>query len=372
MKTLSILIKPIHGGTATYYSIDLLRGFAAFIILVFHFTHFFGKTRLVPVNEVYNAPLYNEFIHTYGADAVQLFWAISGFVFMHVYAGRQDIVSSKEFFINRMARLYPLHIITLIYVLVIQTISYNEFGYYNIYKINDVYHFLLNIFFASAWGFARGASFNNPIWSVSVEVLIYFAFFLFFKKISVNLVSVMMTFLTFVIAFLLFKTLFSKNSMILLCGVYFFAGATAYSCRELLSELSRKIFFTITALMFTMSSIFIYIVETSGKNIPRSLTLILLFVTLILFFTAIEDIIGKPAFRRVRWIGDITYSSYLWHTPLQMTFLLMVSFGLININIIFEVWFFITYLGVVCLFSWFSFKYVEKPFQKIVKKVFLG
>ena len=49
---------------------------------------------------------------------------------------------------------------------------------FQIYKINDLYHFLLHLFFISGWGFQEGSSFNNPVWSVSVELVIYVFFFI--------------------------------------------------------------------------------------------------------------------------------------------------------------------------------------------------
>src|SRR5262249_51899910 len=43
---------------------------------------------------------------------------------------------------------------------------------------NHIPHFLAQLFMASDWGLARSESFNGPIWSVSVEVLVYAFFFL--------------------------------------------------------------------------------------------------------------------------------------------------------------------------------------------------
>ena len=51
--------------------------------------------------------------------------------------------------------------------------SLNKFGNYQINSINDTYHFILNFFFISGWGFEKSYSFNGPIWSVSIELIIY-------------------------------------------------------------------------------------------------------------------------------------------------------------------------------------------------------
>ena len=79
---------------------------------------------------------------------------------------------SKKFFVNRFTRLYPLHFITLIIVAVLQFFSFKSLNQFMIFDYNDIYHFFLNIFFISSWGFEKGMSFNQPIWSVSYEIIV--------------------------------------------------------------------------------------------------------------------------------------------------------------------------------------------------------
>ena len=71
-----------------------------------------------------------------------------------------------------------MHFLTLIIVLVEQIISKSLTGSFAVYPFNDLYHFVLNIFFLSNWGFEHGLSFNAPVWSVSIEVFLYILFFL--------------------------------------------------------------------------------------------------------------------------------------------------------------------------------------------------
>jgi len=80
-------------------------------------------------------------------------------------------IGAWQFFVLRFSRLYPLHFATLIFVATLQLGSLSLDGYSIVYPCNDVYHFVLNLFFASVWGFEQCASFNAPVWSVSVEVV---------------------------------------------------------------------------------------------------------------------------------------------------------------------------------------------------------
>ncbi|WP_162888633.1 acyltransferase [Dechloromonas sp. HYN0024] len=165
-------------------AVDFLRGLGAFVILVWHYHHFyfvqpyFSPETGNPVWDFDVQPFYGwlwPFYH-YGAWAVQFFWVISGFVFAHVYSNKKT--GAKTFFIFRMSRLYPLHIITLAFISVLQYGSLYSTGKFQILAINDAYHFFLHLLFASNWGFEKGYSFNSPVWSISVEEIAYWCFWI--------------------------------------------------------------------------------------------------------------------------------------------------------------------------------------------------
>ena len=79
-----------------------------------------------------------------------IFFLISGYVFAYVYLLEKKTTLGKEFFLNRFARLYPLHFLTLLLVLLIQLYSLNSFNTFLINTNNDFYHFILHLFFALA------------------------------------------------------------------------------------------------------------------------------------------------------------------------------------------------------------------------------
>lgn len=176
-------------------NIDLLRGIAAISILFWHYQHFYyPRAGVSPIarGEVSRAaqPLFDWFswFYLHGALAVHFFWILSGFIFFHVYAPRQDI-GLRDFLVNRLSRLYPLHFLTLCLVALLQWVSWSSFGNFQIYPANDAWHFVLNLFMASHWGFQKGYSFNAPIWSISVEMLTYGMFFAFLKTARIQFLS---------------------------------------------------------------------------------------------------------------------------------------------------------------------------------------
>ena len=108
------------------YLVELLRFISSISVLIYHYKIFFfqfngylelnlnNKLFLLPFNSIINV------FYKYGDYGVQMFWCISGFIISYVYLNKKYRVTSKEFFINRFSRLYPLHFITLILVLFIQ------------------------------------------------------------------------------------------------------------------------------------------------------------------------------------------------------------------------------------------------------------
>jgi len=133
-----------------FYLLDILRGVAALAVVFFHWKHF-SKTQ----EDISSFPLYSIFglFYNYGFLAVYLFFTLSGFIFFFLYYDRikEKSLSLRNFIALRLTRLYPLYFVTLIMVLILQYIIYNSYNIFFIYPKNDLYHFILNIFFASSW-----------------------------------------------------------------------------------------------------------------------------------------------------------------------------------------------------------------------------
>lgn len=151
-------------------------------MVFWHWQHFFYVGDQSTNFEIAKQPFFEAFslFYKYGALAVELFFCISGYVFFCLFfeksANRK--ISASNFFMDRFSRLYPLHIFTFAAVAVLQLIYFQYQPTYFIYQTNDAYHAVLNILLIPAWGFETGWSFNGPVWSVSVEMFLYWLFFL--------------------------------------------------------------------------------------------------------------------------------------------------------------------------------------------------
>ena len=311
-----------------------------------------------------------------------LFFSLSGFVFFWLY--RQEIyqhtISARGFFILRFSRLYPLHFLMLIVVLIGQTIAMKLTGCYIVYQNNDPYHFILNLFFISAWGFEKGISFNGPIWSVSVEVFLYILFFILSK-------------LGFLRSWIIPCILIAASNFIhflphlITQGIFsFFIGGTIYLFYErLIKRNSKKItrFFAVLAILSWAITLLEFRFDTATmifNKIPflqthhKIVELIpIYFPTLILFPVTLLALALVETFRgtlgaRISFIGDITYSSYLLHFPLQLVFLLILSNFNLGKNIFYSIPFFLLFFLVLITLSFISYNYFERPLQKYIRK----
>ena len=303
---------------ARFTLIDALRGAAAIAVLFYHYMHFFmsgtDHTRQLAYFELQPAHAWLSLLYEYGFYAVQVFWVISGFVFAVVYLGRR--ATTREFVANRFARLYPLHLLTLLVVAMLQAIALRRLGHTLFYDNYDWPHFGLQLVFASDWLHWNDQSFNGPIWSVSVEVLIYAVFWLLRPMLAragwLGLGAIILLFLL--------GNVVGTYTRVPMCGFYFFQGVALARLHEQLGERSGARLMAGLAL-FALGAAGI----AWGGAMPREVLGIpgLAGATLLLLAGAERS--APPLLRRIgQWLGDNTYGLYLWHVPVQMAIMLVL------------------------------------------------
>jgi len=151
--------------TNRFYSLDVLRGFAALSVVLGHFvidgvTSVDGK---IPQASQLSAVWNFSFIY-----AVDFFLVLSGFILTHSYFHRMEL-SFKDFTLRRFLRLYPLHFVTLLATIAIYLIF--ELGL----KKEPV---LLHLLFIHNLGFGpSGLPLNVPAWTISIEFWLNVALF---------------------------------------------------------------------------------------------------------------------------------------------------------------------------------------------------
>ena len=115
-----------------------------------------------------------------GYLGVELFFVLSGFILSHVYlhAFAEKRFSYRGFLWARIARVYPLHLFTLLGVMALGlaavAVGMSIDGSVLSWKTLPAHLLMLH-----AWGFAGEAGWNHPSWSISAEWFAYLAFPLF-------------------------------------------------------------------------------------------------------------------------------------------------------------------------------------------------
>lgn len=354
--------------------LDVARGFAAFSVVLWHWQHFFYsgsgtqspefRRELQPLYEILS-PFYN-----YGANAVPFFFILSGFVFFWLYgkSGRKRSYSLKSFVLARFSRLYPLHFLTLLLVLLLQYIYMEEHQDYFVYPFNDAFHFGLNLIFGSHWGFEQGHSFNAPIWSVSVEIGLYAVFFV---AVLTKRSSFIYLVIFIVILYLIPKFGYSIGPWRSALENFFTGGLTFY-CIQFYLKLEWRnyltdmmlIIFPITAwTLMSQSDSFSTIVLNRYSLLSR-----LIFPSTIVGLVLLELTVKVP-FSKLRRIGDCTYSSYLLHFPLQLLFAILASQFSCSEQLFYSTSILVLFSLMLFLLSLFTFHFFEVPAQNFIRKV---
>lgn len=347
--------------------LELIRFISAFSILIWHYQHFtFLGDKAVNFNR--NEQPFYEFLsvfYDHGLFGVQIFWCISGFIFFWKY---RDIISeksiqAKQFFLLRFSRLYPLHFLTLFIVVFLQLIYLKQNSLFLVYQNNDLYHFFLQIFFISDWGFENGYSFNGPIWSISVEIMVYIFFFITLKYIGR---SILINFLIIFICVFIQISEILHYPIVLNCLSLFYAGGiAAIIFKNLKNKKYNKfinifLIFLIIAIPFCIHFFKLYTLDY------WLVIAMLIYVPIILFIFSQDFIKNKFICNIIKIFGNMTYSSYLIHFPLQFSIILILSYLDINIPF-YSNYFLLFYLGLVLSISYLIYYYFELPIQNKIR-----
>jgi peptidoglycan/LPS O-acetylase OafA/YrhL len=370
------------------YGLDALRALAALTVVLVHWSFFFDNAGLSPESHIALLPFKGVLgvIYAYGYLAVDLFFGISGFVFFWLYAAdvAERRTSAAEFTIRRLSRLYPLHFVTLMVVAAGQWKLLQMTGKYLEYQWNDMYHLFLNLFMASSWGFEKDMSFNGPAWSVSVEIALYAAFFLFCrwlpKKSWLMIAVAFASRLVFHGYFPLGRGLWSFFLGGVIAQWYDADRRTPANDRRDTWIVGATVLLWIATLLCASpgllppSSIMAItgttdvqraadLMHSFGHNWVRAVLLPATIVSVLI----LDRRLGVRL-RSLEVLGQISYGIYLWHFPLILLVVLAaVKFG-VDRAVFGTPVFMIAFLGVLIAWSIVSFRYFERPVQAWVRR----
>lgn len=291
-----------------FEALDAFRGLAAVMIILFH-SHFFIDSQP------------NAFV-LQGGIFVDFFFVLSGFVMAYSYKDRiLNGIGFKKFTLLRFARLYPLHLFTLLvwvpFVGVKFYLYHQGSGGNDPAEIFNIYTFTENLLLLQ--GFSSTTSWNYPSWSIGVEFYTYILFFAV-VLLSIGLSTIGRFALLASIAFFAYLVVESHYGEPFLlqnmfrCISEFFLGVVVYMFyRGNLFYITNMI--TATILEIGMLLLMFYFVSNiEGDNLYRHLTIVLFAAIVYLFSVENIGYISKLLMRSLfQHLGKISYSIYMTH-----------------------------------------------------------
>jgi peptidoglycan/LPS O-acetylase OafA/YrhL len=316
-------------------------------------------------------PLYGLFSVFYlnGWHMVDLFFVLSGVVFSYVYGKRirQAGITAREYSVHRFSRLYPLHVGTLIFTAILFLYSVNRgYGLF-VYPASNLRYFAANILFIQSGVTPWPWTFNGPVWSISCEVVAYILFFVLMKYFYDRRVVIS---IVLILTGITFRHLHANSYLInqdigrLLEG--FFTGVLVYETLFSWKLNARQIYLIVLSLLLAFS-ISIYI-RPSAWSYPGAL---FLYPALIIASIKVSFINKALSWRPLAYLGDISYSVYMLHFPVQLA--LHTFAKQLNINLPYTT---AGFLGIYALLvvsvSILSYEFFEKPVQTSLRKRLLS
>lgn len=333
-------------------SIQILRGGAAWMIVIHHFMQqFYNFQSTNPVGD---------FFSHYGQFGVDVFFVISGFIMAYILSTSEK--NSKEFVLNRIIRIVPNYWFWT-FVILIMGFFIKEL-YTSQATLQSV---LMSLFFIPHDNPSQLLGFYPTLtvgWTLNIEMFFYaiIAFVLLLKlsaKINLFIIMTILLFLPF-----LYKMGHVELYKIVAGNLRLFEfsfGIALY----LLEKEYKSIFYSksllVVAILFA-GLFFVLDISKELKFIP--LAAFVVYIAL-LFENYLSLHSDNLIIKQWVYFGEISYSTYLVHS-----IIIWIVFSFLNnINIIFSL--FVT-LILTLIISHASYKYVEVNFSSLLRKKFVA
>lgn len=366
--------------TRHYGFIDALRGYAILAVMVVHSSQIAS-----------DLPETAKLLANQGARGVQLFFVVSALTLIMSWRARHD--GLLPFYLRRFFRIAPMFWLGILFFLWLDGYSPRHFAPNGISEITV----LLTVFFLHGWHPETMTSVVPGGWSIAVEMAFYAIFPLLVSFIrswksatfAIVIASVLgnlmlgifwvfrgrfwhdipddliATFLTlwfpaqlqvFIIGFLLYYFLFNKKYH--------------------LSALQLKAFLFVDALIMVALAIYPVPARIIGVSLYLFYGLCFGVFAYCLANGAARWLINAP----VRYLGQISFSAYLWHfaviessQKLNISGLSPLDFFTTSRGLVFFIEYLIFVIVTTTLFSTLTYRYIERPMillgNRVIKKI---
>lgn len=317
-------------------SVEMMRGIAAFMVAYFHIAR--GNARFLDHDSFFFT------VGKWGWAGVEIFFVISGFIITYaMFHGNYTLGRVHKFLAKRLVRLEPPYIVSIVVVLVLMYVSTLS-PYYRGKPFNpDWGNVLGHLGYVNAF---TGANWLQDVyWTLAVEFEFYIGLALLFPLLTFK------------------KKAVSWLTLAGIAAMSFIPAGDAHVF-EYLSFFLMGIILSLYMVGYFQRKEFVLFIVLSVLLCVYAQSLILcsLGVVTVLAILFIKSVPGP-----LKWMGKISYSLYLLHIPIGGRIINITEAKIQNQDIRIVVVFVALAVCLVC--SHFFYKWVEKPFQRISKKI---
>lgn len=323
-----------------FYELDALRGIAALIVLISHYTWAYDFH--------FNLMSEHSFHFRFGDFGVQLFFMISGFViFMSLVA----INNIQQFVIARFSRLYPTY-----WVCIAITVLFVTFLPTPTLEIKNFSQILVNL--TMIQGHLRVRHIDEVYWSLGIEFFFYFimGMIYYLKKLHrINVISfiwllicIITTYWEFPFSKIILNLLIVRYAPLFIAGIFFFRLRTVPQDK-------------VSHILILMTLIVNILYVLKGHE---DISIRIFYLTIIygIFYLLTYFKISLFYNRILLFLGDISYPLYLLHNVIGYTIIFRIR-AVSNNQFVYVL---ITTLTTVLL-AYLVSKFIEKPSNRFLK-----
>lgn len=347
--------------------LDSLRGLAALSVFFEHYTNSYN-IRSATYRFAYFSPLH---ILWNGHAAVLLFFILSGFVLSLPFINNEKPLQIIEFYVKRIFRIYPAFLLAILIALIL------KYYFYDVTSVNE-----FSLWFRKPWAwnwnsavahetlktFTLIGKFNPDliipaIWSLIIEMRISIILpFLIIIASRGNLL--------FNLLFFLVLTYWGQTSETAL-GVFFIGILIAKYKEPLITKLKSQSNWFIA--MLILFAIVLYTIDfTFGLNTSHAIVRGIInysvsigsgiFIIVLISRPKAADFLKRPVFI---FLGEVSYSFYLIHMPILYVMCSVFSFK----YTLSPLYILLSSLSISFILSYIMLVGIERPFQKLAKKI---
>lgn len=306
--------------------IEGLRGIGAVCIAFFSHYYYYLPERNFPFS-----CFLTDWFWNYASYFVELFFVISGFVMVQAYCERikNGQVSFGTYIKKRISRFYPVMIVALLAVIILQSVHKRLTGIFFVEELifeNNVLAFVLNLLCLQGTSLI-GSSFNAPSWYLSIVLIMYIVFYIVtyvagkynFEKYAYFTMMI----LGLVLAIKAVPTIFLNCRGVL----GFFTGAVLCDvCNTIVNMDNKKQRYAVIGAAFAALLAVCYLGIRYSHNIfspnPQVVVIygMIIWPLIVLLVVCVPVISRIMQFKVFTFFGKISFSMYIIHFPVMILY----------------------------------------------------